>query len=43
MKQYKPLTKLFILVGLAVVSWVIFGLAIYGALRIAIKVLGPGI
>lgn len=43
MKQYSPLTKLLILVGLTIVSWIIVGLAIYGALRIAIKVFGLGI
>lgn len=43
MKQYAPLTRLLIITNLTIVSWIIFGLAIYGGLQIAIKVFGPGI
>jgi hypothetical protein len=43
MKQYKPLTKLLIIIGVVIGSWIIVGFAIYGALQAAIKTWGPGI
>ena len=43
MKEYTPLTKLSIIASLTIVSWMIFWLAVYGGLQIAIKVFGQGI
>jgi hypothetical protein len=41
--KYAPLTRLLIIAGLTIVSWIIFGLAVYGAVQAAIKIWGPGI
>lgn len=43
MKEYAPLTKLLILVGLVVVGCAILGSAVYGATRLAVMIWGPGI